>query len=204
MGTSTPPTTRLYFGPFELDPHTGELWKSGRPVKLPPQPTKLLIFLASRCGELVTREEIKESLWGADTFVDFEQGLNFCIKKIRFALGDNPDQPEFIQTLPRRGYRFIGSARTAAYQSAYQKSGVRGYWQKELEAAERSKSVNPCWMSRVYAHLGKKEQMLEFLNRSSQQHCSGPHTVIADPINDPFRDDPRFRDVVARLRLKRD
>jgi len=92
----------------------------------------------------------------------------------------------------------------AAYQSGYQKSGIRGYWQKELETAERSKSVNPCWMSRVYAHLGKKEQMLEFLNRSSQQHCSGPHTVIADPINDPFRDDPRFKDVVARLRLKRD
>ncbi len=112
MGTSTTPSTRLHFGPFELDPHTGELWKSGQPVKLPPQPTKLLIFLASRPGELVTREEIKESLWGADTFVDFEQGLNFCVKKIRSALGDNPEQPEFIQTLPKRGYRFIGSART--------------------------------------------------------------------------------------------
>src|SRR6202011_3081583 len=112
LGTSTTPSTRVYFGSFELDPHTGELWKSGRPGKPPPHPTKLLIFLAGRRGELVTREEIKESLWGADTFVDFEQGLNFCIKKIRFALGDNPDQPEFIQTLPRRGYRFIGSART--------------------------------------------------------------------------------------------
>jgi hypothetical protein len=56
-------------------------------------------------------------------------------------------------------------------------------------------------MSRVYAHLGKKEQMLEFLNRSSRRHCSGPHTVIADPINEPFRDDPRFKDVVDRLRL---
>jgi TolB-like protein/DNA-binding winged helix-turn-helix (wHTH) protein/Tfp pilus assembly protein PilF len=114
VGTSTPPTTRLYFGPFELDPHTGELWKSGQPVKLPPQPTKLLIFLASRPGELVTRDEIKESLWDADTFVDFEQGLNFCIKKIRSALGDSADQPEFIQTLPRRGYRFIGSAPTGS------------------------------------------------------------------------------------------
>jgi hypothetical protein len=89
----------------------------------------------------------------------------------------------------------------AAYQSAYQKSGIRGYWQKELEAAERSKTVDACSMSKIYAHLGKKEQMLEFLNRSSQQHCSGPHTVIADPINDPFRDDPRFKDIVARLRL---
>ena len=112
MITSITPSTRLYFGSFELDPRTGELWKSGRPVRLQPQPTKLLIFLASRRGELVTREEIKESLWGADTFVDFEQGLNFCIKTIRAALGDNAGHPEFIQTLPRKGYRFIGSART--------------------------------------------------------------------------------------------
>ena len=89
----------------------------------------------------------------------------------------------------------------AAYRSAYQKSGIRGYWQKELEAAEQSKSADACWMTRVYAHLGEKEQMLEFLARSSQQHCSGPHTVIADPIDDPLRDDPRFKDLVARLRL---
>jgi TolB-like protein/DNA-binding winged helix-turn-helix (wHTH) protein/Tfp pilus assembly protein PilF len=114
VGASTTPSSRFYFGPFELDPRTGELRKGGLPVKLPPQPTKLLIFLASRAGELVTREEIKESLWGADTFVDFEQGLNFCIKKIRSALGDNPDHPEFIQTLPRRGYRFIGSVQSQA------------------------------------------------------------------------------------------
>ena len=89
----------------------------------------------------------------------------------------------------------------AAFRSAYQRSSIRGYWQKELEAAERSKSVDACWMTRIYAHLGKKERMLEFLNRSSQQHCSGPHTVIADPINDPLRDDPRLKDLVARLRL---
>ena len=106
MGASTTPSTHLYFGSFELDPRSGELWKNGRPVKLPPQPTKLLIFLASRPGELVTREEIKQNLWGVDTFVDFEQGLNFSVKKIRAAIGDNPDHPEFIQTLPRRGYRF--------------------------------------------------------------------------------------------------
>ena len=132
MGTSTTPSTRLYFGPFELDSRTGELWKSGRPVKLPPQPTKLLIFLASQRGELVTREEIKASLWGADTFIDFEQGLNFCIKKIRSALGDNPDQPEFIQTLPRRGYRFIASVQSKA----------RGEGRKE-ETTDKHVSVSP-------------------------------------------------------------
>ena len=132
MGTSTTPSTRLYFGSFELDPHTGELWKSGRPVKLQPQPTKLLIYLASRRGELVTREEIKESLWGADTFVDFEQGLNFSIKKIRFALGDNPDQPEFIQTLPRRGYRFIASVQSQARDQG-----------REEEISDKDVSVSP-------------------------------------------------------------
>jgi len=79
--------------------------------------------------------------------------------------------------------------------------GIRGYWQKELEAAERSTSVDACWMTRLYAHLGEKGQTLQILIRSSQQHCSGPHMVIADPINDPLRDDPRFKDLVARLRL---
>jgi len=91
----------------------------------------------------------------------------------------------------------------ADFRSAYKKFGIRGYWQKELEAAQRSKLVDACWMSRVYAHLGERERTLESLNRSSQQHCSGPHTVIADPIDDFFSEDPRFKDLVARLRLSR-
>jgi TolB-like protein/DNA-binding winged helix-turn-helix (wHTH) protein len=99
--------SRVCFGVFELDLRAGELRKSGILIHLPPQPFKILALLASRPSELVTREEIRSQVWGTDTFVDFEHGLNFAIKKIRDALGDDPDTPRYVQTLPRRGYRFI-------------------------------------------------------------------------------------------------
>ena len=76
-------------------------------LKLPPQPFKVLELLVRRSGEVVTRDEIREHVWPGDTFVDFEQGLNFCIRQIREALGDTADAPRFIETLPRRGYRFL-------------------------------------------------------------------------------------------------
>ena len=92
-----------------MDARTGEVWREGLPVHLPPQPFKVLFLLASRAGDVVTREEIREELWGHDTFVDFDGGLNFCINQIRKALRDNAESPRFIHTLPRRGYRFIAS-----------------------------------------------------------------------------------------------
>jgi eukaryotic-like serine/threonine-protein kinase len=97
----------LRFGAFEADLQTLELRKNGRLVSIPPQPFKVLSLLAGRAGELVTREEIQKELWGGDTFVDFEQGLNFCIKRLRAALGDDAEKPRYIETLPRRGYRFV-------------------------------------------------------------------------------------------------
>jgi TolB-like protein/DNA-binding winged helix-turn-helix (wHTH) protein len=97
----------LRFGAFELDPGTAELRKDGTRLRLPPQPLKILSLLASRSGQLVTREEIREQIWGSDTFVDFEQGLNFAINRIRTVLGDDADNPRYIETLPRRGYRFV-------------------------------------------------------------------------------------------------
>ena len=97
----------IRFGEFELEPMTGELRKAGLPVKLQPQPLRVLVLLASNAGRLVTREEIQQAIWKGVTFVDFEHGLNFCIKQIRVALGDNAQAPRFIETLPRRGYRFI-------------------------------------------------------------------------------------------------
>jgi TolB-like protein/DNA-binding winged helix-turn-helix (wHTH) protein/Flp pilus assembly protein TadD len=97
----------LRFGVFELDLGTGELRKSGRRLKLPPQPFKVLAMIASHRGELISREEIQRQLWGTDTFVDFEQGMNHCIKQIRNALGDNAETPRYVETVPRRGYRFI-------------------------------------------------------------------------------------------------
>ena len=100
-------SARLRFGEFELDLEKGELRRRGRPVRLQPQPCKVLSVLASRPGELVTREELKHQIWNGTTFVDFEQGLNFCVRQIRLALDDDADSPKFIETVPRRGYRFI-------------------------------------------------------------------------------------------------
>jgi DNA-binding winged helix-turn-helix (wHTH) protein/Tol biopolymer transport system component len=99
----------LRFGIFELDYRTGELRRGGVGVKLPPQPFKVLWLLASRPGEVVSREEIRAELWGADTFVDFDSGLNFCINQIRRALHDSAESPRFIHTLPKRGYRFLAT-----------------------------------------------------------------------------------------------
>jgi eukaryotic-like serine/threonine-protein kinase len=96
----------LHFGAFEADLATGELRRNGRTVKLQPQPSKVLALLLERQGELVTREEIRQRLWG-NASIDFEHGLNFAIKKLREALGDDAERPRYIETLPRRGYRFI-------------------------------------------------------------------------------------------------
>src|SRR5262252_1157102 len=100
------PATIFRFDVFELDSGWGELRKNGDRVKLSPQPLKVLELLIRRGGEVLTRADIRERIWN-DSFVDFEQGLNFCIRQIREALGDTADAPRFIETLPRRGYRFL-------------------------------------------------------------------------------------------------
>ena len=107
MRPSRPEKVVLRFGAFELDTRIGELRKGGTRIKLPPQPVKVLTLLASRPAELVSREEVRRELWGDDTFVDVGQGLGACISRIRIALSDNARKPRYIETLPRRGYRFI-------------------------------------------------------------------------------------------------
>lgn len=102
-GLSTP----FRFGTFEVDPDAGELRKNGVLVRLPPQPFRLLLLLASRAGHVVSRDDIKKQLWGDDTFVDFDQGVNFSIRQIREALGDTADDSRYVQTVPRRGYKFL-------------------------------------------------------------------------------------------------
>jgi DNA-binding winged helix-turn-helix (wHTH) protein len=97
----------INFGTFQLDAQAGQLFKSGRVIRLKPQPLRLLQLLVGRPGDLVTRDEIKELLWGTDTFVDFEQGMNTAIRQIREALGDDAERPIFVETVPKRGYRFI-------------------------------------------------------------------------------------------------
>ena len=95
------------FGIFEADLRTGELRKNGVKVKLQEQPFRILDELLARRGELVTREELRERIWGGDTFVDFEHSLNTAVAKLRTALHDSVNSPRFVETLPGRGYRFI-------------------------------------------------------------------------------------------------
>jgi TolB-like protein/Tfp pilus assembly protein PilF len=110
----SPSNGAVRFGPFELDTCAGRLRKGKAQLHLQPQPFKLLSLLVSRAGQLVTREEIQHQLWDKDTFVDFEQGLNVCIRQIRTALNDTPASPRFVETVPRRGYRFIAPATKVA------------------------------------------------------------------------------------------
>jgi TolB-like protein/DNA-binding winged helix-turn-helix (wHTH) protein/Tfp pilus assembly protein PilF len=98
---------RFRFGVFELDARTGELRKAGARVRLAGQPLRLLERLLSRPGDLITRDELRHELWSDDTFVDFEHNLNSAMKRLRAALGDSAENPRFIETLPRRGYRFV-------------------------------------------------------------------------------------------------
>jgi len=109
----------LRFGPFELDERTSELRKDGAIVRLPPQPARVLALLARQSGHVVTREEIRQRIWYGDTFVDFDQGLNFCIRQIREALGDGAERPTFIETLPRRGYRFLPAVDVRSEHAAH-------------------------------------------------------------------------------------
>ena len=100
---------RVRFADFEFDPRALELRKHGRRIKVQGQPLEILALLLERPGELVTREELQQKLWPADTFVDFEQSLNAAIKRLRLALDDSAEQPQYVETLARRGYRFIGT-----------------------------------------------------------------------------------------------
>jgi TolB-like protein/Tfp pilus assembly protein PilF len=98
----------IRFDEFELNEQTFELRRNGAPVRIQQQPARVLAFLLNHRGTLVTREQIRLAIWGEDTFVDFEQGLNFCIRQIRLALNDQAEKPNYVETLPRLGYRFVG------------------------------------------------------------------------------------------------
>jgi DNA-binding winged helix-turn-helix (wHTH) protein len=102
------------FDVFEVDLRAGELHKAGRKIKLQIQPFRALALLLERAGEVVTREEFEKRLWPSDTFVDFDHSLNTAIRKLRHALGDDKKKPRFVETLPKRGYRFIGNLEHAA------------------------------------------------------------------------------------------
>ena len=99
------------FGPFELSEQDGELRKNGVRIKLQEQPFRVLLELVRNAGKIVSREELQQKLWPADTFVDFDTGLNTAIRKLRQTLNDDADNPRYIETLAKRGYRFVAPVR---------------------------------------------------------------------------------------------
>jgi cholera toxin transcriptional activator len=105
------------FGVFELDLASGELRKNGRKLRLQEQPFEVLALLLERAGDVVTREEMRQKLWPADTFVDFDHSLNTAVNKLRETLGDSASSPRYVETLARRGYRFIAPVEAAGAQS---------------------------------------------------------------------------------------
>jgi DNA-binding winged helix-turn-helix (wHTH) protein len=117
---STPGCSPLVtrFDAFEVDLRAGELYKTGRKIKLQVLPFQALALLLERPGKVITREEFEKRLWPGDTFVDFDHSLNTAIKKLRQALGDDNKKPRFVETLPKRGYRFIGTVEQTAKVSA--------------------------------------------------------------------------------------
>lgn len=144
-----PIQTIIRFGAFELDAASGELRKRGKRVRLQPQPFRVLLLLASRPGKLITRDDLKHEIWNGSVFVDFEQGLNFCIRRIRAALDDDPNSPKFVETVPRRGYRFIADVDTVEPEAATGDSGsasppIPG----ALEQASRTRQFHT-WMPTI-------------------------------------------------------
>jgi DNA-binding winged helix-turn-helix (wHTH) protein len=107
MPASIEPSPLLRFGVFELDRQNRELRKQGRRIRLQEQPFQVLAYLLERAGQAVTRDELRERLWPASVYVDFDHGLNNAIARLREALGDTATAPQYIETLPRLGYRFI-------------------------------------------------------------------------------------------------
>jgi TolB-like protein/DNA-binding winged helix-turn-helix (wHTH) protein/tetratricopeptide (TPR) repeat protein len=112
MSTSNPLRAIFRFGAYEVDSRTGELRKNGMRIRCQEQPIQVLVALLERPGELLTREELRQRVWPEDTFVDFDHALNTAVKKIRLALNDEADSPRYLETVPRRGYRFIAPVQT--------------------------------------------------------------------------------------------
>ena len=135
------------FGVYELDLHSGELRKSGSLLALQQQPLQLLSVLLERPGELVTREDLRKRLWPDDTFVDFEHGLNAAVKRLRDTLGDSADSPRFVETVPRRGYRFIAPT-NLPHSSVARTTPAAGRWRAGSGMDDRRSRRRGCHSAR--------------------------------------------------------
>jgi len=170
--------TILSFGPYRLDIRTLELRRDGRRIRLRPQPCRLLALLASRPGELVTREELKVALWPEGVHVRFDVGLNSCLKQIRSALGESVDSPRFVETLTRRGYRFIAEVRREhdASSSVNRRLAVLPFRMVD-RAAERVTPLTDGLTEELTVHLSR----LRLPNVSIVARTTLPDSLVESP-----------------------
>src|ERR1700751_1016332 len=140
--------TVISFGPFEADLQTQELRKQGVRLRLPGQSFQILKLLLERPGVLVSRDDLHKALWPSDTFVDFEHGVNAAVNRLREALGDSADCPSIIETLPRRGYRFIGAIKPPLTTLSLGLSEPAGETSlaPPLHAPDRAQRARPAWL----------------------------------------------------------
>ena len=152
MESSSASPNALRFGLYEVDLAAGELRKRGRKVVLQEQPFKLLTLLLRRPGEVVTREELQQALWPTDTFVEFDESLNKAVQKLRQALGDSPDNPHLIETVPRRGYRFITPVEPVEQDMPDQQAEKPNAPEPEKANASSSKTMADAVGSNTHTH----------------------------------------------------
>jgi DNA-binding winged helix-turn-helix (wHTH) protein/TolB-like protein len=156
---------RLRFGEFEFNNQTGELWQGTTVVHLQPQPARVLALLTAQPGELVTREALQQQVWDKGTVVDFEQGLNWCIRRLREVLHDTPSEPKFIQTVPRRGYRFVADV-------------------QELAPAKRRSVIVPWWKRRSAGFAACSILLIGILSGIAISRRQQNVTVLVLPFDD--------------------
>ena len=143
-GASTTETSLVRFGIFEVDPRSGELRRNGAKVRLQEQPLQILLTLLGRPGQLVTRDELRTRLWPDDTFVDFDHSINTAVRRLRDALGDSAESPRFVETVARRGYRFLAPVQApfSAAASLAPPVGVDLGWHAAQRVGDREGEAN--------------------------------------------------------------
>jgi DNA-binding winged helix-turn-helix (wHTH) protein/Tol biopolymer transport system component len=177
-------TRRYRFGSFELDAQGPRLIASGKTVKIQPQPLRVLIVLVQRAGELVTRDELRAAIWGEATFVEFDQGLNYCIRQIRVALGDNAAEPAFLETAKGQGYRFVAAVTTdAAAEPAA--GAARAAWVAAAAAVILVAVIASAWFymrrprSGAASVVTKMEPLTDFADAALAPVLSPDGTLVA-------------------------
>src|ERR1700722_11688528 len=145
MSGTSAKVARYRFGPFDLDPNEGTLSRNGVRVRLQDLPYRLLLMLVERPGEIVTREEVRQRLWPENTFVEFDNSLGVAIRKVRESLNDNAEAPNYVATLPRRGYRFVAPVTVEGVQARAEISAASEEPTAVMEAATNAlaKPLNP-------------------------------------------------------------